>query len=306
MLHLANGESVAHLLRQSGLEGEVADADDLWMEGPLGVAPEERARVLSTVFGIPAPDHLARSHARDEALERALLAGEVAFWTEEDLFCQANLCEALARFPPTHPRRVLLVAPERANERLGHLPPEALARRFAAAWPLDPERLRLAHRAWRAFSSPDPRDVERLLAEDFAPWPALHDGILAHLRRFPHASSGLDVVDEEILHALERGHRPFADLFPALQRSPRFWPLGMGDVQVAAHLRMLPPLVDVEGDAPPRWTLSLTDLGRDVLEGRLDGLDARPRLERWVGGARITPRHAWRWDEDRMRLLGPS
>lgn len=305
MLHVANGEGVAHLLRQAGVEGEVADADDLWMEGPLGVGPEERAQALSRRFAIPAQEYLARTRAREEVLGRALLAPEVAFWTEEDLFCQANLCEALSRFPPTHPRRVLLVAPERAHERLGHLPPERLAERLDEAQPLHPERLRLAHRAWRALSSADPRDVERLLAEDYAAWPALHEGILGHLRRFPGLRTGLDAVEEEILHALEEGHRDFADLFPHLQRSPRFWPLGMGDVQLAAQVRELSPLVAVEGDAPPRWRLALTRLGRDALEGRLDALAARPGLERWIGGARVAAGRAWRWDEERMRLVVP-
>lgn len=304
MLHLANGEATAVLLRQAGLEGEVGDVDDVNAEGPLGVAPEARARHLAARLGVPADEWHARRRAREALLERALLTGEVVFWTEEDLHCQANLCEALRRFPPRHGGRVLVAAPARPEERLGHLTPAALAARLERAAPLSPERLRLAHRAWDAFCSPDPRDVERLLAEDHAPWPALHEGLLAHLRRFPDRATGLDVVEAETLRLLdEAGPTPFPDLFAALQRAPAFWALGMGDVQVAAHARDLAPLVRIEGDAPPRWTLALGAEGRAVLEGRADGWRSRG-LERWVGGARLGPGgEAWRWDEERRRLL---
>jgi hypothetical protein len=306
MLHLANGESTAALLRQAGLEGAVVNVDDLWMEGPWGVTPEDRARELERRFGIPAREYLARG--RDELLAAALRQGEVTFWTEEDLFCQANLCEALRRFPPTHGVDVSLAMPASAEERLGHMPPEALARRFEARVPLSDARLRLAHRAADAFASPDPRAVEALLAEDFAPWPALHDGLLAHLRRFPSVTNGLDAVEEETLRILAQdGPLAFPDLFAALQRAPRFWPLGMGDTQVMAHLREMAPLARIDGDRadPAHWTVSLSDEGCAALEGRRDALEVRP-VDRWVGGVHLKGRRVWRWDEARMRLAPPD
>lgn len=306
MLHLANGETVAALLRQAGLEGAVVNADDLWMEGPWGVAPEDRARELERRFGIPAREYLARG--RDEVLAAAMRQGRVAFWTEEDLFCQANLCEALRRFPPTHGVDVSLVAPAGEEERLGHLSPEALARRFEARVPLSDARLRLAHRAADAFASPDPRALERLLSEDFSPWPALREGVLAHLRRFPSVADGLDAVEREAMRILAReGPLSFPDLFAALQRAPGFWRLGMGDAQVVAHLRDMAPLVEVEGPPaePAHGRVSLAAPGRAVLEGKLDALDARP-VDRWVGGVRLAGRDVWRWDEARGRLVPPS
>ena len=304
MLHVANGDSTARRLRQAGLDGAVEDGDDLWMEGPLGVPWDERAAALSQRFGVPRPDLESRHAAREALLGHALRSAEVAFWTEEDLFCQANLCEALRRFPPAHPGEVFLVAPASSDERLGHLAPGALAERFDAREPLTDARLRLAHRTWEALSSPDPRGLVDLLRDDLSAWPALRVGLATHLRRFPSTRTGLDVVEEETLRALADGPLPFGDLFATLQRAPRFWPLGLGDVQLFAHLRDLVPLVRVEGETPTRWLASLTPQGQEVLAGARDALDVRP-LDRWVGAVRLTGRHVWRWDEEEGRLVKP-
>lgn len=302
MLHLANGASTARLLRQAGLPGEVEDADDLWMEGPLGVAWDARAADLAARFGIPRAELEARHEARERLLGAALLAPEVTFWTEEDLFCQANLCEALRRFPPLHRGKVLLAAPATPGDRLGHLAPEALARRFEAREPLRDGRLRLAHRTWEALSSTDPQGLVDLLREDLSAWPALRTGLVSHLRRFPSTRNGLDVVEEETLLALQGGALGFGELLTALQHAPRFWPLGLGDSQLLAHLRAMGPLVRLEGDRPERAAVSLEAPGRAVLEGRRDALDARP-LDRWVGGVHLDGRAAWRWDEADGRLV---
>ena len=303
MLHLANGETVAALLRQAGLEGSIMDADDLWMEGPWGATPEDRARELERRFGIPPQEYLARG--REALVATMLRAEEAVFWTEEDLFCQANLCEALRHVPPTHAGRLWLAAPERQEERLGHLAPEALARRFDARAPLTDARLRLAHRAADAFASPDPRAVEALLREDLAAWPALRTGLLAHLRRFPSTRNGLDAVEEDALRILAReGPLSFPDLFAALQRIPRFWSLGMGDVQLVALLREVRPLVAVEGDEPARWTLRAADAAAAVLAGEVDALSLR-HVDRWVGGVRVRGADPWRWDEAAGALRPP-
>ena len=68
-----------------------------------------------------------------------------------------------------------------------------------------------------------------------------------------------------------------------------------------------PPLITID---PPesadggllRRTVSLTDIGRSVLSGRLDRI-AACGIDKWMGGVHLqSGGTAWRWDESRQRV----
>jgi len=49
--------------------------------------------------------------------------------------------------------------------------------------------------------------------------------------------------------------------------------------------------------------VTLTKLGRDVLDGKADRVEAAPP-DRWLGGTRVDG--TWRWDAATRRLLRPG
>jgi hypothetical protein len=124
-----------------------------------------------------------------------------------------------------------------------------------------------------------------------------------HLGRFPSASRGLDEVEAATLQELATGPRGFSELFHAVTQAPPLRRHGMGDVQYAAALRELQPLVAIDDESAPlaEWRVSATAAGADVLAGRLDGL-ARRTLDRWLGGVHLHP-GAPDWRRDGARLL---
>ena len=83
-LHVANGESTAITLRDTGLKGEVYSWFDFLMEGPLD-SPSVRAAYLEREFGVPAAEHLAARAAAEAWLASCAGRPEVVLWFEGDL-----------------------------------------------------------------------------------------------------------------------------------------------------------------------------------------------------------------------------
>jgi hypothetical protein len=60
-----------------------------------------------------------------------------------------------------------------------------------------------------------------------------------------------------------------------------------------------PPLSD--GRDFVRLPLRLTEHGERVLEGEADRVELLG-VDRWIGGAHVTPESGWRWDPERREL----
>jgi hypothetical protein len=151
---------------------------------------------------------------------------------------------------------------------------------------------------WRAYADSDPTALPQAPAAlDFA-----QQAVRLHLSRFPSTRRGLDEIETATLRGLVSGARSFGDLFRAVTRTSALRIYGMGDVQYAAALRDLAPLIAIDrvGAAFSTWRITLTPRGIDVLEGRLDGLGPRA-LDRWLGGVHLRPGGPdWRWDGARI------
>ena len=64
--------------------------------------------------------------------------------------------------------------------------------------------------------------------------------------------------------------------------------------------------LDEYGSAIEKWAnspVTITDVGRHVLEGRADAVKLNG-IDRWVGGVHLTgDRAAWRWDRETPKLV---
>lgn len=310
MLHLTNGHATASALVKAGIEGSIVSIDDILMEGPLrnGLAtPSDlvhRATWLQAHLGIAKGEYLAHAGRRARHAREAGAKGEeVVLWSEEDLFCQANLAHFLST--SAHPEALRIASPARGN--VATLPPEELRALLARRRAVRVEHVHAARRFFDALASPDPRAVERLAREGAPVWPALAEGARLHLARFPHARDGLGALERAVLRTLEAGPRAFREAFAAYAAAPP-GAYGIGDVQALAALRAMArepslcfvddPRAAEDAASDARW--ALTDLGRDVLAGKRDAAEARG-VAWWLGGVELKgPRAAWRWDDEKL------
>ena len=77
----------------------------------------------------------------------------------------------------------------------------------------------------------------------------------------------------------------------------------MGDVQFAAWVRRLVPLVSMSGSDVTAAEIAVTALGREVLAGHRDWPSVRA-LDVWLGGVHLEgDRPRWRWDGARRQLV---
>jgi hypothetical protein len=297
VLHLLNGDATLAVF-PSTLPGHRAVWRDIMVEGPAVDDGAVRAAWLAPRLGVTPDDYERGWREGQAALARAAADDEIILWFEQDLFCAVNLWFVIAHLPPTTP--VWLVFPPLTESfaGLGTLTARELADLFERRRPLDRAARAEAASLWRAYAASDPNALSQTQAAlDFA-----REAVRLHLARFPSTARGLDEIETATLHALVPGPRAFAELFGAVTHAPPHRSHGMGDVQYAAALRDLIPLLAIEDAAAPftTWRIALRPDGVDVLAGRLDGLVARA-LDRWLGGVHLRPGvPGWRWDGQRL------
>jgi hypothetical protein len=296
VLHLLNGDATLAVF-PSTLPGHRTVWRDIMVEGPAVDDGAARGTWLAPRLGVT-PDDYERAWREGRAALARAVDEEIILWFEQDLFCAVNLWFVIAHLPPT--TRVWLVFPPLSASfaGLGTLTAHELAAHFERRRPLHRAARAEAVALWCAYAASDPTALSQTRARlDFA-----REAVRLHLGRFPSTARGLDEIETATLHALAAGPRAFADLFRAVTHAPPHRSHGMGDVQYAAALRDLIPLIAIEDAAAPftTWRIALRPDGVDVLAGRLDGLVARA-LDRWLGGVHLRPgAPGWRWDGERL------
>ena len=321
MLHIHNGDSTAGTLREAGFPGEHFAFREALATGPTpqGLAKDDWLTVRA--------EHLAAEIEPDAAAIKqdllridATLAhvsnyAEVILWFEHDLFCQINLIYLLDRFARqgTGSARLSLICigefPGRPDFRgLGELTAAQLASLFDTRHAVSAAELSLAQRAWAAYCAPDPREIERLLAEDTAALPILRAALVQHLARFPSVGNGLGRAEQRLLGFIADGISKFGSLCPAFFKAEPAY--GLGDLQIWDDLQRLAeaaqPLIQLESPADAASRLhaafSITETGRRVLAGQADFIQLNG-VDLWLGGVQLRADNLWRWDEQRQALV---
>jgi len=334
MLHIVNGLATLRLLDRTDIRGARVSGDDIFAEGPVQdclqtpAAWRARAEYLQQHFGIPKEQYLQRREERERSLRSFAYHEEVVLWFEFDLFCQLNLLYLLHWFSKKGlgSSKLTLICPGefpgvKRFRGLGDLSPRQLAHLFEDRAEVTEQQRKLAEKAWAAYSSPDPNQIQLLIKEGTEELRYLHKAFLAHLERFPWTGTGLNSVEMKTLESVSEGPRKFPDLFSIVSNSDSVFSHGMGDVQFSAYLAELAegenPLIrmdnfpgvltpEVSRRTLPKWTVRITDQGKDVLKGRHDSIALRG-IDRWLGGVHLkSPDQVWRWDSSANRLIGPG
>jgi len=327
VLHITNGDSAVDSMRAAELNGDVIPWRDALHEGPvpagLSVAEmrEVRARFIAEAGWASYLDALADFLERDAAMDRMSEHDETVLWFEHDLYDQLQLIQVLDRIADGESGawRVSIVI---VGDYLGRQPPDRMRALFAERQPVTAAMLAAGHMAWRAFTSPDPRVIEGLLAEDVKrqPLPFLQAALRRHLEEFPGVGHGLSRSEHQALEVIAAGASSLAEAFVAAHHG-REDPVFLGDRVFAWYLERLgrgaEPLVEGEDGAPitaPRsgedagafWTrrAAVTPAGRAVLDGWRDWIGIAEPV-RWLGGVELRGlATAWRWDAATASLRG--
>ena len=309
MLHILNGDATAAVFAAAGLPGDVLVWRDILVEGPLTAGWTEpaalatRAAYLAERFAIDAARYVSGVHAQEEGLASALGHDEVVLWFEQDLFCAVNLWYVLAWFARRPARRLSLVYPPTDERKgLGLHTPEQLASLFGERTVAAP-MLAPGSRAWAMYTDADPRAAGSRAETGSEALPFEAGAFRLHCERFPSVATGLNEIEAVTLDVLGRGTKGFGELFRLVTADPRVRGHGMGDVQLAACVRGLAPLVTISGADVMAANVSITPLGREVLAGRLDWPSVRA-IDVWLGGVHLEgARPRWRWDGALGRLV---
>lgn len=307
MLHVLNGDATASAFERAGIPGERLVWRDIVVEGPVPAVAHAplpgRTAYLVERLGIDAAEYTRTTEEQLSRLAAALRYDEVVLWFEQDLFCAVTLWSLLDWLTgQASAARVSLVYPagDVHARGLGAFEPSRLAALFAARQPVTETTLALGAQAWAVYAGPDPMAAQAFVGREVH-LPFVDGAFRCHLGRFPSVATGLNEVETAALDVLARGRRGFADLFREVGAHPRIVPHGMGDVQLAACLRGLGPLVRADGDRH-----EITARGRAVAAGDEDWLAIRP-IDTWLGGVHLRrDRPLWRWDAARGRLVSTS
>jgi hypothetical protein len=314
MLHITDGESVAGTLRESGISGVVSIYGDLMYEGPapagLDAEPwrETRARFMADTGLCQSLDEARRYlKACEDALTVFPQHEEVVIWLSHTLSNQLILIKVLDWFSRRDLGAVKLslicVGSYPGVDRfagLGQLHAKQLASLVDMRLPVDEMQYRTARAAWKAFTSPDPIEIQRFIATDTSALPFIAASLHRHLEEFPAAGNGLSRTERQALSVLrDQDSLSEPALFVAVQN--REEQVFMGDSSffriVAGLSDARNPLVQKSGD------VTITETGRKVLEGRADHIELNG-IDRWLGGVHLKgEKAAWRWDRASERIV---
>ncbi|HEX6576427.1 MAG TPA: DUF1835 domain-containing protein [Gemmatimonadaceae bacterium] len=331
VLHLTNGDSAVNGMRLGGITGEIIPWRDVLHEGPvpslipLHELSDVRARWLASQ-GLGNIDEISgQFQERDDFLRRYGDYDEVVLWFEWDLYDQLQLIQILdfladsseEERSETH-TSLSIVSFE---GYLGSLAPERFSDLFENRSKISDEMLQAGRRAWNAFRSSDPRDLEKNARAGNPQLEFLDLTLWRHLEELPSTRNGLSRSESQILEAVSQGPLVFHEIFKRVaNREERIF---CGDAIMALYIERMsltgePLILYTSGDKvdAPRTEedsrafrnaeMGLTAAGREVLSCDRDWI-SMGGSDRWLGGAHLEGVSAeWRWDPDGRTVVAAS
>jgi RNA polymerase sigma factor (sigma-70 family) len=323
LLHILNGDCTRELLERTDVPGTFAVWAHALHDGPvpsfdLGDAEWRAVRDRwADRAGWGSEQEADDMAARwDRAVARYPEFDEAVIWLEHDLFDQLLLIRHLAWFaerPMGDTRLALICVGEWPGmpefKGLGELAPAELASLLGTRQRVTQRQLELGRRAWRAFTAPDPRALDRLVAEeDTSALEFLAPALRRFLEDYPWVDDGLSRTDRQLLRTIAAGVTDVGALWRAQHRLESHY--FITDLTLIGRLRELAgaphPLIVLDEGGERWWErgrVALADAGRAVLDGGADAV-ALNGIDRWYGGVRLEgTAPAWRWHGERGRIV---
>lgn len=310
VLHVFNGSVTASKFRDAGGRGDLL----VWRESLIaGWTPAvhrvrswvaARARQLAVTYGLDVA-RLARAMRRQErSLAQARRYDEVVIWVGRDLPCQLLLLYLLPRLAQVAPdTRVSLVCPPTSGKPgmpcVANVEQRDLLGELSRRRELTPVERRVAAKAWRAYSSAEPRDLDRAIRAPMAAVLETDRTLSMHRERFPSVQNGLGRIEQRLLEQIAGGVRLEEQLVDDLGERESGY--GWSAAQVGFELSRLAsgprPAIKRVGSR-----LAVTVDGLRMLAGSADCI-ALNGIDIGLGGARLAADRHWRWDASAGRLV---
>jgi hypothetical protein len=321
VLHITDGESVAGTLRESSIRGDVSTYGDLMYEGPAPAGLDDdawievRARFMAGAGYAGLDETRQYVKAAYDTLAAFSRHEEVVIWLDHRLSDQLMLIKMLDWFSRRDLGGVklsLICAGQYPGEDhfvgFGQLTAKQLESLEGTRVEVSEAQYRTAQAAWKAFTSPDPTDIERFIDTDTSALPFVAASLRRHLEQFPSVENGLSRTERQALSVL-RAHGTVSGprLFGAMYRMEE--QIFMGDASFYGLMKDLShvrhPLVHIsDATADDLGDVTITEAGRNVIDNNADHIDLNG-IDRWVGGVHLKgDRAAWRWDRASRRLVG--
>lgn len=327
MLHIVNGDSVGHKLKQTQLEGDILIWREILTHGPIFpdftdmVNLKARAAQLQQTLAIPEQVYIDNVIAQHDKLQQADQYEQIILWFEYDLFDMTILVYLLKwfstrirTFPSTRLQLLCIDSfPGKPHFKgLGELSPEQLLSLVGTWHEVSIEELGLGAAAWDAYASSDPMNMQRQLDGDMSAIPLLRAAWTAHLQRFPaSAANGLNRIESEIVTVLEhRGPCNPAQLFQEV--SGRLPIYGLGDLEfwnILSNMSFMysPPVLNIKGDAPLPTFLTPAPVSFHTwtieLRSQADRRSVTRSVQQWLGGVGWSGGCEWEWNAREGRLM---
>ena len=333
-MHLLCGDQSGQILRNSSVPGDVQVWMETFIDGPVprDVSESEwrmvRAKYLASLFSDPLPVDPEQAGLRYERLKEGRNYREVLLWFDACMFDQTimiHLIDRLSRLDLGDAKLSLICPGEFPGFDTFHgfalLTPEQMASLLETRHEVTEAEITLARAAWRAFSSPDPTEIEQVLSGDCSALPYLSAALTRFLQQYPSAANGLSRLETELLTAVASGAEgvgAISAMARDMEARPYFHDMtivrAIEDLASAetpllavSDLKRMSALNKVDRQEQSnremtKWRISITDAGRAVLAGKRDHVKLNG-IDRWLGGGHLQGREPqWRWNAGRGRL----
>ena len=307
ILHILNGDATRESFETREIPGEAFVWREVLCEGPsvaeLGTTAfwELRRRFFTSFFEVEAGRYDAQTVEEFCRLEKQIAhCEELVLWFEYDLFCQINLMALLSwlhRHKHLQCRLSLICTGYYPGfERmlgLGEIPPAHYEELFEDRQYLTSNDLFFANIFWKTYCSTEHQDLTSLAESSPPAFQYLEDAVVAHCRRFPSYTNGLNEIQQSMLEYLADYPLPANQLVRKLLERPDFY--GFGDLQYFRYLEDLSPLYH-RGEA-----LRINELGQRILDREANFIFHAHQIYRF-GGADNT---LYRWipEDDRLAIV---
>jgi hypothetical protein len=150
--------------------------------------------------------------------------------------------------------------------------------------------LRVARRAWKAFTASDPHALQNFLATDSSALPQLRPILQKIAEEYPD-DSGLSRIERKLLHQFRRPRKAVEGVANVMRNET------FGDVYyfdaLDRFIGATNQLVCLAEPLPENLraaVLVATEFGRKVLAGKADAI-AFNGIDRWIGGVHLEGSH---------------
>ena len=208
ILHITNGNVLTDYLRDLDFTDDILTWQEMLSEGPTIAAINSRAflrlriEFLKKYYEIEVNTKEILTEL--SKLDTAEKYTEINLWFEYDLFCHINLLGVINLLHQKGINKPLYlicsgrVEGEKRLMGLGELSPEQLKLHYKEKVRLTQKDIDLAIALWRTYCGRDHNILKPYIVTKSS-FKYMSNCLKAHLKRFPHQKSGLNVLEDNIL-----------------------------------------------------------------------------------------------------------